>query len=515
MGRLSSLEESRLSLAYEDSSTATGSRGWVDEVRSTSHREVTFSPRSTMDLDSPVSESSLKFRPYFNPMSGEPEISRDQATSSATQSSKGDKSDKPAVSTQALLPFEVKILIYNYVDLKTFKALRLVSPSWAAAGLEVLLLPTFFMAFSSIDAARLQAFCTSSKVSSHAGHVVKNMVFQTNDWDPKYLRSILLSRHEHRRHYEPVDFVPTKDEQDALEELDLLIKRRSFDTLYERDESWLVSALRHVPRVDTIQIVSPIPFQHRLLSKVWDEYALETYRLTHQQPQLFTVLVAVMKSGLEIRNLSHTELASSFFVGDKLPEHVYTCLSKLKSLNLVISDIQQNFSMSDEAIVRLRRLVSSAPTLESLSIKIESLASTSVDFLPDPAVCALHTLSLMGIRLEPGKLFAFLGENITKLRRLRIGAAEIPAGHGSWMAFLEELRDRSSLEKFEICGTPKEFNQGAPVRWVFWRIYDDEWRDVKRSKLRNTRSKKVEDFVVRGGPWPMADSDDDFIDLTF
>jgi hypothetical protein len=76
-----------------------------------------------------------------------------------------------------VLPFEVKRLIYDYVDLKSFKSLRLVSTSWAAAGLEVLLLPTFFVRSSSIDVARLKAIGANPKISNQAAHIVKKLVF--------------------------------------------------------------------------------------------------------------------------------------------------------------------------------------------------------------------------------------------------------------------------------------------------------------------------------------------------
>jgi hypothetical protein len=71
----------------------------------------------------------------------------------------------------ANLPYEVKRLIYNYVDLETLKSLRLVSTSWAVVGLELLLLPSFVVKSYSIDIG------ASPNVSRQAGRVIKTIKF--------------------------------------------------------------------------------------------------------------------------------------------------------------------------------------------------------------------------------------------------------------------------------------------------------------------------------------------------
>lgn len=42
--------------------------------------------------------------------------------------------------------------------------------------------------------------------------------------------------------------------------------------------------------------------------------------------------------------------------------------------------------------------------------------------------------------------------------------------------------------------------------WLFIPCYDDEWRACKEVP-RNRRTKEVEDFVIRGGGWPMVEAD--------
>jgi hypothetical protein len=73
------------------------------------------------------------------------------------------------------LPYEVKRLIYGYVDVETLKSLRLVSASWAVVGLEVLLLPSFIVKSYSIDIPRLISIGTSLDAARQAARVIKKI----------------------------------------------------------------------------------------------------------------------------------------------------------------------------------------------------------------------------------------------------------------------------------------------------------------------------------------------------
>ena len=126
-----------------------------------------------MDLDCREPGEAPEIPLYRYHLNDERGLSRDQSSSSTGLS----KAEKPAFLAEDVLPFEVKRLIYDYVDLRTFRSLRLVSTSWAAAGLEVLLLPTFFVGSSSLDGARLKAIGASTTVSSQAAHIVRKLVF--------------------------------------------------------------------------------------------------------------------------------------------------------------------------------------------------------------------------------------------------------------------------------------------------------------------------------------------------
>jgi hypothetical protein len=83
------------------------------------------------------------------------------------------------------MPYEVKKLIYDYVDLQTIKNLRQVSKSWASVGVELLLLPTFHVKSHAHDVKRLIDIGSNATLSLQATKVVKKLVFQNSEWDPR------------------------------------------------------------------------------------------------------------------------------------------------------------------------------------------------------------------------------------------------------------------------------------------------------------------------------------------
>lgn len=409
------------------------------------------------------------------------------------------------------VPYEIKRLIYDYADLQTIKDLRQVSKSWASVGLNYLLLPGFNIK-SSNDVDRLSSISTSDRVAQYAAKTVKCLIFQSRGWDPRYFRSIVCSRHELRQGYETIDFVPTQAEQAALDELDGVIKQKDIDSRREEDLSGFISALKSVPGIATVKIASQNPFAHPILRKSWEEYDLEAFKL--HQPQ-YTQLENIfsrlsIEAGLSIQNLTHERLLSEFFT--RPMTHLHPGMKNLRSLNLVISDLSGMFTSGPESIVahsRLQQLICNSPCLQSLTISFEVLGTVPTNFLDlmlDINTCTLHTLSLSGITLSPSPFFTFLTPQSQTLKYLRLGVADLPIGYTSWRKFLEEVRDRfgSTLEKFQIFGMLKH-TENEDANWLLFPIYDAEWKPVK--SIRNGRTKELEDFVLRGGHWPMLPSD--------
>jgi hypothetical protein len=199
-----------------------------------------------------------------------------------------------------LFPYEIKRLICSYTNLATLKTLRQVSKSWSAAGLDLLLLPTFSVK-SSLDIQRLLSISTSPAVSAHASKTVKCLVFQSHGWDPRYFRNIVCNRHELRQDYQAQDFVPTQNEQAALDELDAMIKQKDIDAEQYKHPGNLIAALEQVPSVDTVKFVCQNPFTHQILRKCWEEYTLEAFQDNlSQQYQLMVILGVVNSAGITV-----------------------------------------------------------------------------------------------------------------------------------------------------------------------------------------------------------------------
>jgi hypothetical protein len=317
-----------------------------------------------------------------------------------------------------------------------------------------------------------------------------------------------------------VDFVPTLEEQQALEELESVIQRKRRDDEQELDVESLIHALRQTPQVSAINIISPNPFKHHLLRKVWDEYNMETYLSfqNHQGPrQLVDILSAAKEAELDIQHIGHDQLTSYFFTGevDQVSKSVYGYLNRLKSLDLTINDRPLKFLFNPTASARLRRIVPASLQLENICIKFEALFPVPLDFLPniEPLLTKLHTLSLSGVIMDTIHFYSFLGGPGHTLRRLSISSAEMAEGSGTWKEFLEKIRDKFGilLEKFQLANIVRA-SVGGGETWMLLPIYNSDWTDYvysSTSPCRNqNKTKNVESFVLRGGDWPMTSKDD-------
>jgi len=111
----------------------------------------------------------------------------------------------PLVAQMDIFPFEIKRIIYNHSDLPAIKQLRIVSQSWAAAGIASLILPRFTIK-SFDDILRLRAISGNPWIAQQAAKTVDTLVLHINGWDPTYFRHIVCNRHESRNHYQVSEF---------------------------------------------------------------------------------------------------------------------------------------------------------------------------------------------------------------------------------------------------------------------------------------------------------------------
>jgi len=315
-----------------------------------------------------------------------------------------------------------------------------------------------------------------------------------------------------RASYPVLDYVPTESESSALDELDTFIARQKEIEEVERDQGLLVEALSAVPLINTIKIACTNPFTHQILRKCWDEYTLQLYTsYLAQADQLLRVLSAALKGGLQIRYLGHERLLAGFFgaPGDGVEavrEKVMQVVKKLRlrGLRVLVSEVVGSGGMHEPELNNLKKFISSAGIgLEELDVGFEALGCKKLGFLPI-SEGRLHTLSLNGVAIEPGVFFAFLEGHRETIKRLRIRFADIMPNHGSWRGFLGELRDRygERLEKFQITGLIKS-EDGEGEIWLLSPIYKDDWTVIEKES--NLVTREIEDFVLRGGPWPKVE----------
>jgi len=197
-------------------------------------------------------------------------------------------------------------------------------------------------------------------------------------------------------------------------------------------------------------------------------------------------------------------------------QDILDALKNLKFLKLVISDVPGLFTEPgfEMANFYLRLLISNSP-LQSLSLRFEVLGAVPMAFLepdpslevpaPNPLLTTLHTLSISGIAISPKPFMTLLAQN--PLRRLSILNTTLAPGV-LWRDFLTILRDQFSatLQNFHLAGMIVGWSaDGEEVNWMLFPAYTDEWRPVVTP--RNVRTKEIEDFVLRGGYWPMTASD--------
>lgn len=415
-----------------------------------------------------------------------------------------------------VLPYEVKRLIFDHVDLLSLKQLRLVSKSWATVGAEALLIPTFSVKSYSVDFDRLSKIGQSPAILRHAAATINTIVFQSLDWDPVILRKIFTSRHEARVLWETVDFVPTLPEQEALDELDAMIIQRGNDELFRRYyQDSMVRHLGFLPRVNTVEILCRNLFKCRLLRKVFDEYSLETYLKTYDGAsiQFCEILGSAQRAGLKIQHFKHDQLLAKLFDGLRAqPRRDLTfLLQNLESLHLTISDVLEVFAFSPTATTALRNILDSLPKLQTLFLKFEGLLPPNLGFLPKTTLPNLHTISLVNVSLDLEIFFSLFERHADTLRRIRLSSVDISFGHGSLSNFLAKLKENvgPKVEKFQLSSLLQSYENNEA--WFLKPIYNDDWTDASNVKgpfpTGDRWRKNVEDYILRNGPWPIEEAD--------
>lgn len=159
----------------------------------------------------------------------------------------------------------------------------------------------------------------------------------------------------------------------------------------------------------------------------------------------------------------------------------------------------------------LSRFASSIPNLESLYIRFELAKKVPIYVLPTKMAGRLHSLTLIEMSVRPASLLSFVELHKPTLRRLSLGHVHFQGGDITVEEFLEKVKGLFKLfklEKFQFWG---QISGSRPRdhAWKLQSIYDRNWEDKfdEGGAKSNAKTKQLEDFVLREGPWPMNEQD--------
>jgi hypothetical protein len=427
------------------------------------------------------------------------------------------------VQHEVALPNEVRSLICGFVDdsddLETLKSLRLVSKGWAYAAVAFLLRGTFAIK-SDLDVERLMNVTSDINWASQAARTINTIQIQnTQLWCfPRIYRFLL----ERVVHVESPDTI-SPDIRAAIHELEgverNLISAR-LDSLYSQKA--LYKAFKCLHRLHAIDFAFSTPFKHPLLREICAETVVEAYetpRFDIWTTHLKNVLFAASEAGLDIQHFTYSQLPSSLFITahNELLDEICQHLSGLRSLSLTINDgsdnnSTQSISFQNNAVRMLDRFTSSFPGLEALSLRFTGVDQVPLAIFPVDMAGRLHTLSLMEVSISSATLLPFLELHKTTLRRLSLGHVKLQDRGLTCQRFLEDLKilfTSFRLEKFEFWGQVTCSRHTEPAWWL-QSIYENDWEDKldQGQPSSNQKTKQLEKFVLRNGPWPMTEDDD-------
>jgi len=297
--------------------------------------------------------------------------------------------------------------------------------------------------------------------------------------------------------------VATQEEQSAFDELEEIISRMENDTKQEAREDYyetLKSAISVLPNVDSIRFECPNPFRHRILRKCWEEYDFQVITCpVAQGTHVFNVLHAAKETGLAIRHFIYERLLALYFSQSFSLQLVADGLaSDLDSLSLNILVFVNTFVTEAESQA-FQALLMQSPRLRKLDISFEGFAVVPVTVFPSHHFPSLESLSIIANTTEEnsGQLLDFITMHSSSLRELQIVSMKLESDN-TFRGVMERLRNElgGTLERFQICGSIME---GEREMMIFPH-YNKDWTPYRRR--RTSTAKKLEDFLLREGPWP-------------
>ncbi|CAG8959149.1 hypothetical protein HYFRA_00013012 [Hymenoscyphus fraxineus] len=170
------------------------------------------------------------------------------------------------------LPYEIKRMIFDHLNLPIIKVLRLVSKSWSTVGIEFLFTASYHVRSFTKDILRLIEISQSPNVSHQFAKSTKEITFQITDWLPEKLHDEIGRRYSTSRFLALIGYnghVTTVEGRGAYEELYAVVAEQAEFKAKWFDEKRLLlgTALKAVPLVNSIKITSPNALKFKTSSK--------------------------------------------------------------------------------------------------------------------------------------------------------------------------------------------------------------------------------------------------------
>ncbi|RDL40610.1 uncharacterized protein BP5553_00589 [Venustampulla echinocandica] len=412
------------------------------------------------------------------------------------------------------LPDEIRSLICGYVsdDLTTILSLRRASRSWAAAGLEELILPTFRIWRYRHDVNRLMRIRAHPTLRVIAACKIKKISLMDTGYDLRALRGLAM------------ELYTTDDKEPAFQELERHITQRDTDIKLWEDTDLLVDSLKVVPSVHTIRIFHASPFNNRYLTNLYEWYFDRC--IVDPGKQLRDILWAAEAANLPIRHLKHQWLPPAFFRRVNTGASMYppffcdiqTAMGSLSSLHLAINedDSVPTFLTKARARRLFCRLIESAPNLEELSLdfKIGMGPVPCTELLPTK-MHKLHTLLIHLWHMDLNSVLEFVRSRYPQLKRLSLSKISMLESNTSWIECFTKVKSAlgPNIEKFQLAA--RLYGSGGFFHLPL--IYDTKHDWKPRNYIldpdprchfgpeRIALAKRIEDFVLRDAPFPHKD----------
>ena len=409
------------------------------------------------------------------------------------------------------MPSEIKGIILSHCDRVSTCAIRLTSKSWAAAGLEFLLVPTMQIGILKSHTERLKNLTSGSKISRLAATKVEHLVLIDREVDLETFRDLLVDEIRQDTGKCCVEVVAALREICELSEQIASHDDPDTTSVFER-------MFLHFTRLKSVTFLNLEIFKHRHLQQLRKQFASEAAYV--QKPtaayQMAQILIgAGFATGTGIKSLRHAQLHSGFFGdGDSFAKFSVP-LSRLETLDLTINDINQSFSGQNKRYHSLGQMLQHCTQLKNLSLTIECLERWHPAEIPLESilVSTLYSLQLDNICLLREDFLSLLGKHTATLHTLVLGhqwGVDLTTDQdGGWHAFLLDLRSTLSLSHFQLAGGVRVIGEGRDRDSWFIppvRSKDGDWRSF--SVTEKAKGFALQQFVIENGPWPMSTKDD-------